>query len=1306
MKRRILTLFLLLLAGGVTWALRTLTSPELAGQIRSLAEEWARAELGVNLTVGEVEHNIFLTRFSFGQVTLAGAEGGYDRSITARRLELVLDPFSLLGGGLGVREVRLEGVRLTVERTAEGRFRIEPLRPFWEGPSAGGSVKVGRITLLDAELAYLDRPQGIELSLGEVMLTLRRGEGGAGPDTPLNRISFNAPRGQLRWEKVPDRAFPVRTLTGSLIQSQAALEVESLTLEAGPADLRLSGRLPLAGGELRARLRAGVRTGELPLGERLAGKVTGLLVAEGLLSGPTSAPSFAGTVESPLLTLAGHQLAGLRGRLLIDRSQGRLQGLTATVGGQRVTAGGQVGFGPGLPFEAEAGAVGADLSAVLAEAGAVKPREGKEAKPGEVEGVVDARLRARGRLEGEGGLEIEALTGEGKVVFSGAPLPPLAFTLEGGLRGGTFTLTSLEARGGGASLRGQGALAAEGPRLEYVLSAPDLSTFAGTGTFREGLGGSAVGKGTLRGDWENPAASLDVSWTRPAARGVTADLVTAHLEADRERVRLSPATVRAGRSTLSLQGSLPRGGKEGGEVRIEGAALRLEDILAALGGGLKAEGGGSISLVLRREAGEWRGSGEAGLRQAVVEGERVDAARFPLRLAGNRLSSERGTLTLGGRTLSVGGSLEGDQFLLLAETVDPLRLEDLEILRTIKAPFAGEVRLRATAAGDLTSPRDLAADGTLSWSGVSFHGNPWRGGEGTFRIRKRNLSLEARLLDGKASGRATAGLMGDLPFRAELTGKALDREDLNGLLALQLPDMVRGEVDASVSAEGILKDLDLTRVQGTIETASFSVEGLSFHATRPVPLTYQPREGVSFPDLSLRTGDSLLTGRVAIGGKGQLEGVVKGEVNLANLPFLKPVVDGFTGRAKVELTAEGTLSAPLLSGTAELLELGCTAHIPFPLVCSGLTGKVELLRDRLRFAALRGKAGGGELEMSGDLYFSGLTPTRGQLTWVGEGVSLRYPEGLVAKVRARISLGFDGGKGTLRGVVSADEGTYRQTVDLDNILGLLRDAAKGRNAPAGEAAAPSWLTLDLAMETANPLKADLKILRGEASGSLRLHGNLSRPILNGRLTIDPGTVDYHGHSFEVTQGWVGFFNPRFIEPSYEVRGRTTVNGLDRQGAFREFTVDLAASGTPEKTDLNLYSDPALTREDIISLLTWGGVGNRVLADVAADPTAQATLLLSYQVKGQVEKGVRELIGFDRVQIDPGQVNAAGQREVWVEVEKNLGERLRLNYSTPLAVSDEHEVQLRYQVTDVFSLNGVQKGENNLGLMLDFSFEIE
>ncbi len=85
--------------------------------------------------------------------------------------------------------------------------------------------------------------------------------------------------------------------------------------------------------------------------------------------------------------------------------------------------------------------------------------------------------------------------------------------------------------------------------------------------------------------------------------------------------------------------------------------------------------------------------------------------------------------------------------------------------------------------------------------------------------------------------------------------------------------------------------------------------------------------------------------------------------------------------------------------------------------------------------------------------------------------------------------------------------------------------------------------------------------------------------LTGKLDVLSGTFLYADRVFRITEGHLQFLGGSKINPTLDIVGQTTINDT--------ILVTLRLSGTSEKPEIILSSDPPLPTEDIIAYLTFG-----------------------------------------------------------------------------------------------------------------------
>ncbi len=1299
MKRRILAFLIILVLTALTIGMGLATSPEVDRWIRDAIVGQLEKHLEVKVRLGGFERNLFLTRVTFTDVTLSDLDGT-GRSVTTTRLSISVDPYAFLRGTLYLKTVRLEGVSLDVTRKHDGTVRIEPLSPFQlaregdGGPSFPMRFEIGEIILVGGGVSFSDEPYGLALEMEDVAISVTRGR-----FTPKSwrNATIRTGGGEVSWRGLGE-GFPVRfrSFRADLVYTPAELRIKGVQISGGPLNLNLSGQLPfLKNGEFHGEASLIVDLDQLPW---LPGGTGGQVSLDGNVGGNPLDPSFKGQLRGRDLHVAGRDLHDLEAGISIGLPGCRIADARVVYRKEVVRGHGELRFQAGFPYELVAGAHGYPLSKLIEEVrgGALS-----------LEGSVNADLMVSGNLSG-GGTSI-AMEGEIEVPLGAEGTSPARFRLTGMYEGAALEGLDLVLETGSLHLGVTGSLRAGGPDLRVFAEETDLGRW-GVFPVAGGITGSVTLDGEVGGQWKEVEGKIDATVKKPELGRFSADLMVAHLDIDRAGVSLPMLSLETGSSSLVGQGSFPWSRKPGEQwFVVEISEGNVEDLMHSAG--FEAVLSGQIDGRVEAVSGPsgWEADGRALLRSGAVLEENFDEIQTEGTFGNGTLKLNKVRILKNERVILGKGSVSKGRYEAVFRSGDPVLLEDVRYLRKLKVFLAGNVDVEGTVQGKLDGS-ELDVQAKMSWDQASFEGRTWRSGDARVRIRDRELTATANLLDGIFTADAKTSLGGDFPFSGTIrTLQTADREALNDLLGVRIPaDAVSMTLLAEAQASGFLKSLKKTRVKGTIGRGDLKIRGINFRSDENINFTYSPKVGIRFLDATLWSGESVVAGTLLIAPGAAIEGSLKGNVDLRGFSFLKPSVHQFSGLALVQLQVTGTLSQPVLNGSIRLQGAQCVASIPFDLPVRGLTGELEIVGNRLRSGGITGESGGGTIRMEGDLVLESFKPVQGELNWKAESVPVRFPEGLDTINRADIGLRFSDGRGILRGTVSMDEGRYTREVDIENLISLI---GEGMNAPKNltpndEASERGdWLILDIRMETASPIDVDIKLLRGTANGDLHLQGTAAKPVLVGRIEIIEGTIVYRGHVFDVTSGSVGFFNPARIEPAFDFSGRTEVTGLDREGNVTEYIVDLLATGVPEKFKLDLLSSPSLSEIDIVSLLTWGAVGEQAFASRTGRSAAEATLLLTRELRGSLETGVRRLTGFDRVIINPSAVTSTGERTTRIQVDKRLSESVYLMYSTPVLTSEEQEVLLKYRLSDSFSLIGEQRGEEDFGLDLDFQFQI-
>ena len=1000
-----------------------------------------------------------------------------------------------------------------------------------------------------------------------------------------------------------------------------------LAAQAGPARLRLDGALDLAArrGTARIALATGAMRPDQALGWsalRLDATLDGSLVAPVVRARAHVADLVAGPLAGPALDLV---------------CDGRIDGATTRLSlGATLTAPEMAGTPPGLLAGAPL-ALALDIALDEGRQRIERLRLSHALFVATGDGALaDGRMRAQLAVEAPAlRAPIAAMTGLG---IDGAAR--LALGAEGPPGAPVVTLDlALVDLATGTPLD---ALLGPSPRLEATL----LPAAGRVGVPSLVLSGAALDlavAGVV--DADEITADVALGLTRLAALDPALDgaleiraRAAGPLLAPSVAARIESAALRHGRFAAdALRAAL--------DIRpaADGARAALLDLTAQLAGrplALRARG--------RQEAdGAWtlavEQGGFAGIEATATargRGARPDAATLE--------AAARDLVPLGqvlgvalGGAARVSAGIEGEalRFLLdargltLAGETAALRLEaegPLAALRTRLALDAPSLRgtARATlAAGAAPRLRLEAAEfahGALAMRLREPARVEWRDG---LRIERLGLAI----------GEGTLALDGRVDATASDLRIALARMPVAPLAAFVPGLAAEGVVDGEARLTGPIADpagrlrLESSglRLPGVEAARGLPPATLRLEATRgrgPITLDAEARLGAA--------GRLRVAGEIPLGAAAPLALRADGRLDLAlSDAVLAPAGRRARGDATIALRIGGTRTAPSASGSLQLADASFEDSL-LGIRLDRIAGAARIEERGLRDIVLRGRAGGGEIELSGRTEAG----ARGDVS-----LDLRLALRRAQLLRSRqADIALDGALTLsgrlpdalrLSGEVSVPRAEFRLAEALPPDFPVLvaretgpaparvvRRAADG--APGGPPAL-AGIALDLAIAMPDSIFLRGRGLDAQAAGALRVAGTAAAPVLRGEAVLRRGSFDLLSQRLDFTRGVVAFDGGALADPRLDFEARREARGIV---AF------VRVSGRPSAPSLTLASEPDLPADEILARLLFG----RSAAELSPLEMAQiaqgvASLFTGGPGGGLVDE-VRQRLGLDQLRL--------------------------------------------------------------------------
>lgn len=567
------------------------------------------------------------------------------------------------------------------------------------------------------------------------------------------------------------------------------------------------------------------------------------------------------------------------------------------------------------------------------------------------------------------------------------------------------------------------------------------------------------------------------------------------------------------------------------------------------------------------------------------------------------------------------------------------------------------------------------------------------------------LEGETLRLTGSTGGVRFAGevrMRGEMPFHAHAD---LDVEDVTRFIPGGPPAGLRTQVQGEASAEGVLADLGRARAQVRLETLRVGYGDFKVDNREPIAVAVDRGrvEVESFTLQGVNTEFGLQGVREA---DGTLQLAAGGSLDLRLLGGLVPAVTRARGQLTVDAKVAGTVAEPLLLGSGRVSDGGFRLR-DLPIDFSEMEGELRFSQNRVLFEQLAATLNGARADIDGEIELTRFVPTRIRAEVQAENVPIAIPSTIPSTISGKLQADGSPDAMTLSGTIHVLRARYTQPFDLE---GRLLEIGRRKPEPRPYDKSLEWLRFDVRIAVDGDARIENDLVRGAVRGEVALVGTLAGYGLVGTLVTAPGArASFRGNEFDLSRGVLTFNDRHRISAALDVYGEATV---------RDFQIQLHLTGTMDAPQLALTSTPALSQQDIVTLLSLGYTSRDTslaprLGTAATAAAAQALFAVSgldQQVKRFLPKG--GVLQDFQVRVTSAYSATSLQIEPRLEFEtKALENRLRLRYLAPVGGGVGQRAQVEYRFGERASLQGQWDTDNpdavtgsDLGLDLKLRWE--
>lgn len=422
------------------------------------------------------------------------------------------------------------------------------------------------------------------------------------------------------------------------------------------------------------------------------------------------------------------------------------------------------------------------------------------------------------------------------------------------------------------------------------------------------------------------------------------------------------------------------------------------------------------------------------------------------------------------------------------------------------------------------------------------------------------------------------------------------------------------------------------------------------------------------------------------------------EANLSILPFLSKEVSWASGQTQGEITINGTLAQPYLSGSISVKD-GVLKLVKLGDPIQKVALDIRFEGDKIVLKTFSGRMGSGSYALTGSARISGLALSdyNFQLGLDKLGVNSKYFKG---PLNGNLVLTSSAGRPKLSGKLSFEH----DTIDIPYVADISNYDLN--------------LGLDVELVAGNKVRFYNSYMYDIwAEGRVKFTGSTKRPIPSGRITAIRGTVSYLRTQFNIKEASADFIQFGSFLPVIKLNSSTKLQNT---------IVNLNVNGPVSTMEFQLNSEPAMSQQEILSLLTLrsryfekqnGSSGSRDSGFGRDEVMSLLDAGLQMRFISEVEGVFRDAFGLDDFRVvrdtlwsDTGKKSGEdGEgpigREVYnLEVGKYVTDKLMLNYTMGV----DHTQQsfgFRYDLNRRISLTGAVDDQHNnrVGIETRFRF---
>jgi hypothetical protein len=225
--------------------------------------------------------------------------------------------------------------------------------------------------------------------------------------------------------------------------------------------------------------------------------------------------------------------------------------------------------------------------------------------------------------------------------------------------------------------------------------------------------------------------------------------------------------------------------------------------------------------------------------------------------------------------------------------------------------------------------------------------------------------------------------------------------------------------------------------------------------------------------------------------------------------------------------------------------------------------------------------------------------------------------------------------------------------------------------------------LDCTIETKDALRIKTELLEMSAHGCLHLTQTLQNPALSGAITCNEGILQFPYKPLYMSKATLALDAHNIENSAIELIARNTI---------KNYEIILSITGTLQDHHINLSASPALTENQIVSLLFVGSQEESLNAVVPAlvMENLKTVLFESEHSPLKLTGSFKQLLApLKKIHLVPRFTDQTGRGGLRGAIEIEVNDRVRALIQKNFSLTEDTRFELEYLLSDDISVRGIR-----------------